>query len=955
MLHSPPSGKVTFLFTDIEGSTKLAQEFQDKLPAALMIHNSIIREAVESHNGFVFKTVGDAFCCAFENSFDALSSSVEAQEKLNNEDWGDAIIRVRMGIHTGHAEWNNHDYNGYVTLARTHRLMSSAYGGQILISESTRESLMEDVLNKISFRDLGNRRLKDLIQPMRIYQIISSGLPAEFPPIKTLDARPNNLPVQLTTFVGRESVVEQVKNLFRQTHLLTLVGSGGSGKTRLALQVAADMIDEFDNGVYVAELAPVFDPSLIVQTILNALERKEESGKTPKESLTEFLKDKNMMIILDNCEHLIDECAVVVELLLSKCGKLKIFATSREALNCSGEQTYRVPSLSLPDISANLNADILTQYESVRLFIDRAVAVNPDFNVNNSNAPSLAEICARLDGIPLAIELAAARTKILSVEKICERLDDRFNLLTGGKRTALPRQQTLKALVDWSYELLSDREQILWNRLSVFNGGWTLEAAEEICCDDDLGKEKILDLLHLLAEKSVIVYEEDKERFRILESLKQYGKDKLNETNETVEFLSRHLKYFMEVSETAEPNLSGSEILMWLNRLEADHLNMQSAVEWSINAGDREAGARLAGALWRFWDIRGHFSTGRKLIDSILNNVEGISDTTHRKLLLRAAQLARFQCDFETAQKYYEESLKISIQLNERPAIAECINGLGNMQLELRNFDAAQRYYEESLLIRKEIGDKLGLANSLHNLGNLYFVQGDLENGRKYYEDSLELKREIGEKRGIANTLHNLGNLAFDMENNELGRRYSEESLALRRELGDKRGISESLYNIGNASMIEGNYEQALGLFEESITLCRELGEKRDVAKSLNNIGNIKLIQERYDEALKCFKESLVLAMELKNHSLVSANIMGVAGALSYLNDVKKAVKLIAFVETYDNIEGVEIDPDKHESAEAVKNKLRERVADNVFNELYDEGSRLTLEQAAELAISIVN
>src|SRR4030095_3290896 len=467
--------------------------------------------------------------------------------------------------------------------------------------------------------------LKDLIQPLKIYQLISKELPSDFPPLITLDARHNNLPVQLTSFIGRKVEIEKIKALLKNSHLLTLTGPGGVGKTRLSLQAAADIIDDFANGVWFVDLAPLIDSVLLPQEILKELGVKEETKKSLEETLNSFLKDKEILLIFDNCEHLIESCAILTEKLLKACPKMKIIATSREALKCTGEQTFTILSLGIPNPKEEISLERLVQYESVRLFIERALTVNPQFRVNNENSAALAGICSQLDGIPLAIELAAARTKVLSVEKIYERLNNRFSLLTAGNRTALPRQQTLKALIDWSYDLLSEQEKILWGRLSVFNDGWTLESAEYICSDDKVKSDEVFDILSSLVEKSIIIFDEENERYTILETLKQYGEEKLKEANETNDIFLKHLNYFMELSESAEPKLITDEAQYWLDKLEKEHGNLQSAIEWSLNHGQQEAGMRLTGALAMFWDIRGYFSVGRRLLESIFRNTKAVS------------------------------------------------------------------------------------------------------------------------------------------------------------------------------------------------------------------------------------------------------------------------------------------------------------------------------------------
>ncbi|MEO6696006.1 MAG: adenylate/guanylate cyclase domain-containing protein, partial [Ignavibacteria bacterium] len=609
---NPPSGIVTFLFTDIEGSTKLSQKFPDTLQIALEKHNFILQNAVESNNGFIFEITGDAFCCAFDNASDAVKAAVDANVNLAKEKWNDAVIRVRTGIHSGEAEWNGDNYKGYISMARSHRVMSAANGGQIIISNDayknhcvTNSTIMErsgiHSGNDISFRDLGERKLKDLIQPIKLFQIISPKLPTDFPPLKTLDARPNNLPIQLTSFIGREKEMTRIKKLTLSSRLLTLQGPGGTGKTRLSLQAGADLIDDFENGVWFIELASVHDVSLLPQLISNIFDIKEQPGQLQEDNLMQYLKEKEMLIILDNCEHLINACAHLSEKLLEFCSGLKIIATSREALRCSGEKIHQVLPMTFPDPENNLSAVNLTQYEAVRLFIDRALAVNKNFSVNNDNAPALAQICFQLDGIPLAIELAAARIKILSLEKIQEKLNNRFGLLTGGKRTALPRQQTLRALIDWSYDLLNEKEKLLLQRLSVFSGGWTMEAAEEICSDEIISAHEIIDLLTGLLDKSLIISidNSDSVRFNMLESLKQYGKEKL-ESN--INIMRKHLNYFKRMSDHREMISNGIEQTEWVKLAEAERSNIRMSIQWAVE-NDPDEATDFINNIAEFWNI----------------------------------------------------------------------------------------------------------------------------------------------------------------------------------------------------------------------------------------------------------------------------------------------------------------------------------------------------------------
>lgn len=1005
-MNSIPSGNVTFLFTDIEGSTKLSQEFPETLQYALDIHHTLMQDAIESNNGYVFEIIGDAFCSAFQNAEDAVKAAVDAQLNLVNEKWADAVIKVRIGIHSGNAEWNGKTYMGYITLARSARVMSCGYGEQIIISSSTYELCKDKFLkfvpssqttvlkikHEIFFRDLGERRMKDVIQPIRLFQIISPGLREDFPPLKTLDARPNNLPVQLSSFIGREGAMKEVKNLLGQSRLLTIIGTGGCGKTRLAMQTGADMIDEFANGVFITEFAPVSDPSLVMQTLLNSFGVKENQGKSPEELLTEFLNDKEMLLILDNCEHLIHECARLSEILLSRCPKLKIIATSREALNCSGEQTYRLPSLSLPDPSAVNTPEMLTNYESVRLFIERALSVNPNFRVNDSNASALSEICIRLDGIPLAIELAAARVKILSLEKIQERLNDRFNLLSSGKRTALPRQQTLKALIDWSFDLLSDNEKILWGRLSVFNGGWTMDAAEEICSDGKIRKNEILHLLSQLAEKSIIIYDEGKERYRILETMKQYGEDKLKETDNAEVILEKHFEYFLNFSETAEFNLTGAKAKFWLDNLETEHNNIQSAIEWSLNKGFKNRSAKLAGVMGNFWKIRGHCSLGNQLLEKILINTHGISKSVLGKAMdvsgmlflnqgehekaykIHSESLGLFReledknstavslynigdveysrGNYEKAKKLYEESLEINMEIENDTGISNNLNCLGNVAWNLADYEQAQKFYEDALSMWRKIGDKNGIAVSLNGLGNVFSIRGKYDQALIYYNESLDYRRDLGDKNGISSSLNNIGNIAFYIGDHELTRKSFEESLLLRREIGNKFGITTSLINLGVAESHIGNYEDAKIFFEESISLAREIGDKNGIGFSLFGLGEIFYSMKIYDKAQSYYEECINLRLEMGDKGGVALVLIRFAIMFCDSKEYSQAVKLFGTVDTILNTTGRIFEPSETKLQEIKLDELREKLSDEKFNEFFEEGKRLTMEQAVDIALS---
>ena len=988
-----PTGNVTFLFTDIEGSTRLSQEFPEKLHAALEIHNQILKEALESYKGFIFEITGDAFCCAFENAEDAVKAAVEIQIRLSKVKWEEARISVRIGIHSGEAEWGINKYMGYITLARTARVMSSAYGDQIIISKYT-YNLVSDKFEsldqrKISFRDLGERRLKDVNQPVRLYQVISDGLREEFPPLKTLDARPNNLPVQLTSFIGRENEMKAIKDLLNNTHLLTLTGSGGAGKSRLALQIAADVIDDFVNGVWFIELAAVSKPEFLIQEILNVFDLKEESVNNPEKILKDFLRDKEILIILDNCEHLVEECAILAENLLIDNHKLKIIATSREALRCHGEHTHRVRSMDVPFPEEDITPQELIQFESARLFIERALSVDPTFRVTHANAFALAMICYRLDGIPLAIELAAARVKVLTVEKIQERLNDRFNLLTSGKRTALPRQKTLRALIDWSYDLLSEEEKFLWMRLSVFTGGWTLDAAEKICSDENLHKDKILELLEQLAEKSIIIFNKENERYTVLESIKQYGEEKLSLSNEKDRLYIKHIEYFKTLAVSAEPKIEGKETNLWLEKLDADHCNLESAIHRSVTYKMYEKGAELGGALSKFWDIRGHYSAGRELLNLLpeneisklslgkvifskglltmktgqfkeasrffkksLNLFHDIKDKTGiAQSLYRSGQVALETGDYENANKYFKKSLESGNDNELNILAAHSLIGLGTVEFYKGNFEESRKFYEEALELYRKEEDKRGIAFSLYGLGQLFLYIDKKNEALNYYEESHELFTGTGDKRGIALSLYGMGIVSLSLKNFKKAQRFFERCLALSYETGVRMHVARSHFGLGDVSFAQDKFIQARRYYKEGLKLSEEMGDKIGNAYSLQQLANIELKQRNFDKAYGYFEESMIMNRETGNTIGMTESLVGIIKVLLEKNEFVLATKLSGSVMQSLDSSGRVLGKIEQELLSQINIKLKKEFSEDNYEKYLKEGMNMSLEEASKMII----
>ena len=945
-----PTGNVTFLFTDIEGSTRLSQEFPVSYPDELKRHNALLQKAVETNNGFVFKTVGDAFCCAFGDPVDAVKASAEAQIKLNSEDNGVFKLKIRMGIHIGNAEWSGTDYMGYITLARTQRVMSAAYGGQIIISNDTYEIVKHSFLQgenmSISFRDFGERRLKDLIEPLRLFQLNAPSLQTEFPPLKTLDARPNNIPIQLTSFIGRENEIREIKSILKTSKLLTLAGAGGTGKTRLSLQVGADMTDDFENGVFITELANVTDPFLIAEAVLDSLKVKADPGIYPDENLASFLEKKELLLILDNCEHLISKCSELADRLLKNCSRLKIIATSREALKCPGEQVYRVPSLSSPDPSLSESPEKLTRYASVRLFIERALSVNQNFRVNNDNLPALSEICFRLDGIPLAIELAAARTKTMSVEKIHERLDNCFNLLVGGNRTSLPRQQTLKALIGWSYDLISEKEKLLWSRLSVYKGGWTLESAEEICSDELLLKEEVIVVLSQLVEKSIIVYDHISERYSILETIKQFGEGKLKEAGETEKLFSRHLDYFILLAKDHSNKFSGKEAPDWLKMADAEHSNFISAIEWSAKNGKTEKAAILSDEINMFWEIRGNYLEGIRITESLLEDTSGINPETLSNLYLNTGHLYRAQGNYENAMKYFDKCIAIKRELKNDRGIILVLQSLANVEAGYGNFTRAQKLFEESLEISRRIDFESGIAFALNNLGNIALIRGNFQKAEILIAESLAINRSSGNKHRIAFSIDSMGNVMTEKGNLEEAQKYLEESLELTREVGDKSGITYALTNLSAIAFRRGNIEQAQNYSEESLKMRIELGDKNGIAYSLFNLGEIFFSRKKYDKAREYYSESLSLRLEIGDKHGIAVSMLSFSEILSKDKEFTASAKILGAAETILKSLGMDEVTTEFIKLKRLISELTVKISPEDFEEYFEEGKKLTLEEA---------
>jgi non-specific serine/threonine protein kinase len=619
----------------------------------------------------------------------------------------------------------------------------------------------------------------------------------------SLPSPPHNLSEQLTAFIGREQEMRDVEQLLSKSRLLTLTGSGGCGKTRLALETARHLLPAYRDGVWWVELSPVAEPSVVPQAVALALRLAEVPGRTLTETLVGHLREKHVLLLLDNCEHLIGACAQLAETLLKACSNLRILTTSREALGLAGETVRRIPSLSSPDPLQQATADRLMQYEAVRLFIERAISVQSDFALSDQNGPAVAQICQRLDGIPLAIELAAARVKALSVEQLAARLDDCFRLLTVGSRTALPRHQTLRATIDWSYSLLAEPERLALARLSVFAGGWTLEAAEAVCSGDGLDKSDILDLLSSLVSKSLVLYKEQagNARYRLLETMRQYARNRLSDADHA-RVRDRHLEFFLDLAEQAEPQLIGPDQIVWLERLDREHGNMRTALEWSRRDGRAEAGLRLASALWRFWAIRSHFTEGRTWLERDLPERDRVAPRVQAKAFAGAGILAFFHGDFARAAQRFEAGLALSRQINHCWVAAFSLNYLSVLALYRDDHAEAIARAEESRALALKEGDRWNAAIAIHSLALVAYARGDYEKSKALNDETLTLMQQVGD-----------------------------------------RALTYPLVGLGHLAQREGDYSRAVALYREAMNNSRQLGNMRFIALCLDGIAGAYVAQ----------------------------------------------------------------------------------------------------------------
>ncbi|MBV8154056.1 MAG: hypothetical protein JOY98_06525 [Candidatus Eremiobacteraeota bacterium] len=824
MTEAPlPSGTVTFLFTDIEGSTQRWDRDRAAMQEAVRRHDAILRAAIEGSNGRVFKTIGDAFCAVFARAEEGVAAAVGAQRELAKEDFSAVDgVRVRMALHTGTADEREGDYYG-PTLNRVARLLSIGHGGQILITRVTADLLRGHLVPGVSAHDMGLHKLKDLSDAELVHQLLVEGLEQEFPPLRSSGATPNNLPAQVSSFVGRENESAAVTDLLHANRLVTLLGTGGIGKTRLSLHVAGEQLEAFPNGIWFVEFAPLSDAALVADAVLSAANLQPSPERSALETLLAHFRNESALLIFDNCEHLIAEIARVSDALLKGAAKLKILASSRELLGVPGEQAYRMPTLG--------------PAEAMALFAERARTADQRFTLTQENEPAVAEICRRLDGIALAIELAAARVKLLSPKALLEKLNDRFRVLTGGSRTLLPRQQTLRALIDWSYDLLSEKERTLFRRLAIFSGGFTLELCATVCADEALDEFEVVDLLVALVDKSLVAPEiaGDETRYTLLESIREYAREKLAEAGE-VEAMSRsHAIAYTDFVEGLETDFETMDERGWNASVKPDLENWRTALSWSSNR-DRATCCRLVAALRQVW-AKFALVEGMRWVHVAL---EGADDSEHLgRLCITQAHLAMNLTQYQEALSASRRALG-ALSSNDAMLRAYAEMFAGAAMGPLGDPGSGEAALQRALVVFRDLKAPRRIALALQYLAFSRLGSGDVGGALPLLTEALEIFRTIpGGERQAAHLALALGEAEFQSGNAEAALRFAREALVTDRVLSKEEGVVFDLCNIAAYLVALNRFDEAAEATGEALALAGEGGIDFAVLLALQHVAAI--------------------------------------------------------------------------------------------------------------------
>lgn len=847
-----PAGTVTFLFSDIEGSTRRWECNRGAMAAAVARHDALVRAKLEAQRAYVFKTMGDAFCAAFARPREALEAAFDAQRAIAAEDFSAVEgLRVRMALHSGVADERDGDYFG-PTVNRVARLLAIGHGGQVLVSGASAELLQGEMPPQWSLRDLGKHRLKDLARSEHVYQLVAPDLPETFPALRSLDQLSNNLPAQLTSFVGRDEVIAEIKALLEHHRLVTLVGTGGAGKTRCAVQVGAELVDGSGDGVWLAELAPISDPSLIASVVAQVLDVQGQPTAPILDTLLAFLKSKSLLLILDNCEHVIGEARDFVAEVLRRCPEVRVLATGRESLNIGGEEVYRMPSLAVPPVSRQATAEETSRYGAVQLFVDRAISIDKRFILSDLNAPHVAEICRRLDGIPLAIELAAARVKVLAPQELAQKLDERLRVLAGGDRSALPRHQTMRALIDWSYDLLSDEERTLFRKLSIFAGGFTLASAKAASGDGTVDEIEMLDRLSSLVDKSLVQAEpaDSGTRYRLLESTRQYGREKLNECGEQKATANGHAAAYLALAEELERSWESMPDRAWEAQAEPELENWRAALEWTLSARtDVPTGQRLAATLGRVW-TRFALIEGRSWLETALGEVSDLTAPAIKaKLYLAQALLDGNLHLYKASYAAAERALQCYRRARDARGEAMAQRFAGWALLFTGRPAQGEALLQAALNGARTLGVRKLTADVLRDLAVARYIPGDVAGARALFTEALAIFKAVGAQRGAAAVAASLAEAEFRGGDALAAVRVADEAIGAYRALNDMHTFAVVLSNASAYLAALGRYEEASARAREAASLLHDAQDAVQIAYTLQHLAAILAFTDHGDDA----------------------------------------------------------------------------------------------------------
>jgi predicted ATPase/class 3 adenylate cyclase len=956
-----PTGTVSLLFTDIEGSTRLLQQVGHRSDGILSECRQLLRAAFHRWNGYEVDTQGDAFFVAFARATDAVSASVEMQRALAAHPWPDgATVHVRMGLHTGEPQRSAEGYVG-LDVHRAARIMSAGHGGQVLLSQTTRDLVEHDLPDGVSLRDLGTHRLKDLPHPSHLFELVISGLPADFPPLRTLDTRHNHLPLQPTSLIGREPEVAEISALLQQPEmrLLTLLGPGGIGKTRLAIAVATQMRSFFVGGTCFVGLAALSDPQLVVPTIARELGLKESGNRPPLEQVQALVGEQPFLLVLDNFEQLV-AAAEVLEELLAACPGLSILVTSRAVLHLAAEQVVPVTPLALPSLSTS-DHEAIAESAAVTLFVQRARNILPSFQLTPTNARAIAEVCVRLDGLPLAIELAAARVKLLPPRALLARLSQRLHLLTGGPRSLPVRQQTLRSTIQWSYDLLGPQEQALFHLLSVFVDGWQLSAAEALCQDTGQADLDVLNTLSALLDNSLIQSSEEgaeEPRFLMLQTVREFGLERLTASGELERTRVAHAHYFLALAEQAEPELHGPNQARWVARLEHEHDNLREALEWALEkvrdeqaAERREIGMRLGAALKEFWMILGHYREARTFLERALAVSEGTHTALRARVLRAIASVADCQGDIDRIEVVAKLSLALSRELEDTCGIAESLGSLAAAAWLRGKIVEAVSLHEEQVRLLRQVGEPGEVAEALFPLAEHVSTHGEYARGQALFEEALQLFRQAGNELWVGGTLvHSASWLWFTLGDLATMRQRFQEGQALITKVGDRAWSAECVWVAALLALSEGEPERASSLAQESLSIYREMGDPWYSAWLLHLLGRIEIQRGELPAARTYYQQSLALNRQVGEKWMTPFNLEGLASVVATQGALRWAAQLWGAAEALREAIDVPRLPVDRVGYEQAVGAAWAQLGEGAFASAWQEGWMMKLEQVIDEA-----